>query len=436
MELGKLAPSEEQLRRMAQVSGVEWSVVAHIREFYTLLIPSVGQGGISARRFGLTSLEPVLLAVTPFLMDTHSEPKRPSPEDECREADEIWAALEQHPIPACRGLIGASPDCGNWALAVRVCEASLKMAAHKAEEALELAELAVSIAERVPGEESWRSRLLGYCWAHVANARRVVSDLDGADQAFAQAWKLWQAGANSDPTVLDEWLLPAMEASLRRAQRRFSEALELLGRARTSQGGASPAAVLTILLNEANTFSRMGEPRRALAALGEAAPLCEASGDPQRLLALRFNMADDLILLEHYGEAATLLPQVRQLALEQANELDLIRVGWLTARVAAGEGRTAEAIAGLEQVREDFRVHKQPYNAALSSLDLAVLWLREGRTGKVKELALAMGWIFTAQGITREALAALQLFCKAASQEAATVELARKVMADIEQARG
>ena len=47
-----------------------------------------------------------------------------------------------------------------------------------------------------------------------------------------------------------------------------------------------------------------------------------------------------------------------------------------------------------------------------------------------------MSWIFTAQGIAREALAALQLFCNAALQEAATVELARKVIADIEHARG
>ena len=153
------------------------------------------------------------------------------------------------------------------------------------------------------------------------------------------------------------------------------------------------------------------------------------------LLALRFNMADDLVLLERYKEAAELLPQVRKLVLEQANELDLIRVGWLTARVAAGEGRTAEAIAGLEQVRDAFTVHKQPYNAALSSLDLAVLWLREGRTREVKELAITLGWIFTVKGIARKALTALQLFCNAASQEAATVELARKVIADIEQAR-
>jgi hypothetical protein len=84
-------------------------------------------------------------------------------------------------------------------LAERVCEASVKSAARDAGEALELAELALSIAERVPGEESWRSRLKGYCWAHVANALRVANDLAGADKAFAHARDLWPAEANPSP---------------------------------------------------------------------------------------------------------------------------------------------------------------------------------------------------------------------------------------------
>ncbi len=43
-----------------------------------------------------------------------------------------------------------------------------------------------------------------------------------------------------------------------------------------------------------------------------------------------------------------------------------------------------------------------------------------------------MGWIFEAKKIDREALAALSLFCKAARQESATVELTRRVIAEIE----
>ena len=153
------------------------------------------------------------------------------------------------------------------------------------------------------------------------------------------------------------------------------------------------------------------------------------------LVSLRFKTANLLVGLERFAEAAELLPCVRELALEQRNELDLIRVVWLAARVAAGQGRVEEAEAGFEQVRQAFLDHDLPYVAAVASLDLAVLWLRAGRTAEVRELAAEMEVVFRAKKIRREALAAILLFCEAAKQETATVELARRTIADIEKAR-
>lgn len=56
-------------------------------------------------------------------------------------------------------------------------------------------------------------------------------------------------------------------------------------------------------------------------------------------------------------------------------------------------------------------------------------------TVEVKELAGAMGGIFQAKGIAREALAAFFLFCEAAKQETATVELTQQVIVEMERAR-
>ena len=319
-------------------------------------------------------------------------------------------------------------------MAEQACKASIRKAAHSAGAALELAELALSIAERVPGQESWRSRLKGYCLAHKAHALRIANKLAESEEGFARAWDLWRAGADPD-ALLPEWLLLAMEASLRRAQRRFPEALDLLDQAVTSPGDTHPEALPILLLEKEHVYNQMGDIERAFAALAEAAPLVEASGDGRLLFALRFNMADNLCHLERHEEAAQLLPVVRELAIQQANELDLIRVSWLTAKVAAGEGRAEEAIAGLEQVRQDFTALELPYNAALSSLDLCALLLKAGRTVEVKEIAVAMAWIFRAQGIEREAVAALSLFCDAAAQETASIELAQRVIEEIELVR-
>ncbi len=156
----------------------------------------------------------------------------------------------------------------------------------------------------------------GYCWAHIANARWVGNDHSGADEAFARAWDLWRAGsAQSDPDLLAEWRLLDLEASLRRAERRFPESLE------------------------------------------------------------------------------------RSIRLEQCLE-ETFRNGASLAEARArfrADGRDSECTVGL------------------------------GGSGAL--------WIFSAQGIAREALAALSLFCDAARREEATAELARRTIADIEQAR-
>lgn len=164
------------------------------------------------------------------------------------------------------------------------------------DESREWADLALFIAERLPGEESWRSRVQGHCWFHLANVRRVANDFDGSDEAFARARELWKAGSDSDPDLLPEWLPLALEASLRREQHRFSETLKLL---------------------------------------------------------------------------------------EQA--------------MAASKGKT-----DTEQVRSFFTACELPYDAARASLDLAVLWLKEGRRAEVQELAEAMAWIFVSQKIDRK----------------------------------
>jgi tetratricopeptide (TPR) repeat protein len=331
-------------------------------------------------------------------------------------------------------LVEIHPEFLSWALAVYVCEESERAAAHRADEAFELADLALFVADRVPGEEGWRSRLQGYAWAYLANARRVANDFDGADSAFAQAWALWSDREGWAADLLPEWRLLDLEASLRRAQQRFTEALELLDRAR-SLCGSHEVAAGRILLKKEHILSQSGDFEGALAALAEAAPLIERSPEPRLLAVLRFNTVDNLLHLGRYTEAAELLPEVRKLVVQQANELDLVRVLWLEAKILAGQGDGRKAAAALEQVQRDLTAHRLPYDAALSALDLALLWLQEGRAAEVRELALGMAWIFTSQKIHREALAALALFCEAAQQEAVTVDLTRSVIARVEKVR-
>ena len=143
----------------------------------------------------------------------------------------------------------------------------------------------------------------------------------------------------------------------------------------------------------------------------------------------------DLCSLERFAEAAPLFPAVREMAIEQGRQIELMRLLWLSSKIAAGQRRVAEAMAGLSQVVRDFTDLEFPYEAALAALELSVLYLEAGRTAEVKALVAAIGGIFTAKGITREALAALSVFCEAAQQESATVDMAKRAIAEVEKAQ-
>lgn len=362
------------------------------------------------------------------------ERRRQKAESAREEARELWAVLEGRQDAERRELVRVFPHFRSWGVAVQACEASVRRAAHRADEALELALFALFVAGQAEVEPGFKLRLEGYCRGYVGNARRVGNDFDGANGDFARALDLWKQGNDADPPLLGEWRLLSLEASLRREQHRFPEALELIDGAMVASGG-EPAAMGRLLLQKSHILEQLSDCEGALSALEQAGPLLEPSGDPNLLFAHRFDTAASLHGLGRFTAAAELLPRVREMAVELRSQLHLLRVVWLEARVNAGLEKKAAAEAGLEQVRGAFTALGLPYDAALASLDLAVLWLEEGRTREVRHLADGLRWIFRAQKIDREALAALALFCEAARRDTATVELTRQVIADIERIR-
>ncbi len=350
-----------------------------------------------------------------------------------RQAAEIWKERLKPLSPRQRRLLVTRVRRYQvWAVAEALCHASEEAASDRADRALELAELAVLVAQLAPGDELWRKRLLGYCLGFLANAKRVANDGPGAEAAFVRARELWQAGAPADPGILAEWRLLDREASLHRDQRRFAQSLELFDRALAV---APRSAAGRVLINKAVALEHMGEAALAIAALREAAPLIDEGREPRQIFGLRFNLSVNLCHLDRFAEAEALLPEVRRLAVSLRNQLDLVRVVWLGGKVAAGFGRTVEALAAFEQVRRKFQALRMAYDYALVTLELSVLLLTLGRRLEVQEIAREMVWIFEAEGIHREALAALALFRDAALGEQLTAELAPRLIRYLYRAR-
>ncbi|HEY2292497.1 MAG TPA: helix-turn-helix domain-containing protein [Thermoanaerobaculia bacterium] len=337
----------------------------------------------------------------------------------------LWDRLKRHTPAERRSLVQKGRKYRTWALCERIAAESIRKAPNHPREALELAELALLVAERLPGERTWSLRLQGYAWAHVSNARRVCNDLPGAEEAMVRARKLWEAGEPGDPGLLNRAWLPWIEAVLRRGQRRFPEALKRIEEALMLDAGELRSE---ILITKANIQDALGNPAASTATLSQAIPLIDSRRESRLAFGVRLNLLVDLCQLEQFREAELQLPEVRVLAERLGEELDLTRVLWVEGRVAVGLGRIGESLSIFEQVRGVFRRRELAFDYGLVSLELSVLFLEEGRIADVRALAEEMLQIFRTQRIEREALAALRLFCDAARRETATVELARRLV--------
>ncbi|HEX3531314.1 MAG TPA: helix-turn-helix transcriptional regulator [Thermoanaerobaculia bacterium] len=348
------------------------------------------------------------------------------------EAEALWRRLAPRPVAERRRLVEKVATFQVWALAVRLCAKSEDMAPGCAVEALELAELARLVARLAVVPEIWRPCLEGYTVVFIANAHRVGGRLNPAEAAFSEALELLKKGTPGEPGLLDEGRVLDLEASLRRDQRRFDEALSLHERALAVTPMEESGY---ILLNQAFTFEQSGDYEQAISTLTEAAPRVDGTREPRLLCVLLFNRAVSLCHLDRSEEAESLLPEVRSLTRTLKKESDRIRLRWLEGKVAAGRICSVEAIPALEEVRQWFAAKDNPYDTALATLELATLYLEEAHSAKVKELVREMAPIFEEQKIHREALAALILFRDAALQETATAALARRLVRYLTEAR-
>jgi tetratricopeptide (TPR) repeat protein len=350
------------------------------------------------------------------------------PNQEQPDAATLWSHLEKYTAPERRMLVEELEEYWSGELALMAAGKSLRKAPNHPKEALELAELAQLIVGRIPGDLPLQSHI----WAYLSNARRACNDLPGAEEAVVRARNLWEASAPGDPGLLNRAWLPALEAALRRDQRRFAEALERIDEALVLDTGELKGE---ILLTKANIHDALGDSEASTAALLEVAQLIDPVAQPRIAFGVRFNLLVDLCHLGRFEDAESCLSDVQVLAEQLGEELDLTRVDWVTAKVAAGLGRLAEAREAFEKVQGVFIRRELTFDYALVSLELSVLLLGQGLTAEVKLLAERMLEIFRTQKVEREALAALRLFCDAARRETATVELARRLVTFLHRAQ-
>jgi tetratricopeptide (TPR) repeat protein len=345
-------------------------------------------------------------------------------------APELLEKLDRHEYQKQAGLVRDSPRFQSAGFCECLCAESLKCATENPIRAMELAELAVLVSslleEGQPFEEDWLDELRAYAWAHLGNARRALGEIRSAEDAFVRAEEFWEAGVQSAGDALGyEPIILALKASLRLTQGRPPEARALLDQALSAD--EKHALTGSLLLNKARILEELGEVPEAVHLLEAAPRWIDSETRPQLYFWARHNLLDVLSKSGRQAEAESLLPEVQELGRAHGSEIDRLRLLWVEARLAAGRGQYEEAICRFSEVREGFFTRKMGYDAALVSLDLALILLKQERFAEAKAATEEMLPIFAAADIHREALAALVIFREAAVRGVLTLDLATKI---------
>ncbi|HEY7215079.1 MAG TPA: hypothetical protein VIC28_10645 [Thermoanaerobaculia bacterium] len=238
-----------------------------------------------------------------------------------------------------------------------------------------------------------------------------------------------------DPLLLAR--IMDLTASLYTDQRRFGEAQRLLDwtHAIYQRAGDRHAAGRALVSKgiSARTAFQPEEGRRLLI-LGLRQ--IDAGRDPKLVFLALQGLIGCLVDCGEITSAKALFEASRNLHALFGERLDVIRARWLEGQIAAGLGENERAEQLLHQAREGFEGAGLPYHAAVVSLDLSAVWLRQGRTAEIRDLVDGMIVVFKSRNIQREAFGALLMLKAALQRNQATAALIQAVAAELRQLEG
>jgi tetratricopeptide (TPR) repeat protein len=355
------------------------------------------------------------------------------------QAPELVERLAGLPFDEQLALVSDDESLHTWGVCQLLLQKSREAAFEDPARAVNFAELGLKVSLNLDDayDPHWVLDLRAKACAHVGNARRVFGELRSADTAFREAHEYLDRSMTGNDRVRADVL--ALESSLRRDQRRFDEARELID-------------------SVVDLYRELEDTHRQGRALMKKAWVCEEAGDleaainlqmgafdlldqkrdqrdPELLVYSRHNLLCSLIKAERFQDAERLLPEVRSLFAKIAKPLDLLRLRWAEGAISAGIGEEAGAEQIFREVQQAFLAHGLAYDAALVSLDLAALYSRQKRHRDLKELALEILPVFEARDVHREALAALLLFRQAVEEERLTVEVVHQLAETLRRSR-
>jgi tetratricopeptide (TPR) repeat protein len=344
------------------------------------------------------------------------------------DAPGLFVELTRYPADQRDFVLKNSSRFHTWGVFELLVERTSEISIRNPFQAEELGTLALRLSEYLDpnlyGAELIED-LKARAWAYLGNAYRVRSDLQAAQAAFGSAYEHLKKGTSD---ILERAVLFDLEASLRRDQRDFDDALSLLRRAIAIflQYGQQHRAGRSLLKTH-DVHHHMGNSEKGIPLLYQALDLIDPEQEPRLLLCARHNLILSLTETGRHLEAQGLYRATRPLYRSFPDAWTQNRRKWVKGKIARGLGQADQAESLFLAARDGFVQEGVPYDTALVSMELATLYAEQGRRSDLRRLAEGMVPIFSSLNIHREALAALACLKQAAEVDRATVELVSSV---------
>ncbi|HSK77807.1 MAG TPA: hypothetical protein VLQ45_15250 [Thermoanaerobaculia bacterium] len=339
-----------------------------------------------------------------------------------REAAVAWieaAGLEALP--------DAPPHIDRFSLIEAILEKSWGLRYESPAAMVRLAATAHALAGRLSPERYGAGRigdLRFRALTELGNAYRVADELDKAQAALGEAAPVLQGDVDPFSAARYYNVLASVYGD-RRMFELAGAALDVAHASYRSLGDDHLAG--RALIKKGIYTGYAGESEEAIRLIREGLGLIREDRDPEVLFLALHNQVHLLMECGRYGEARTVLSDLRRRMPGSRGRVNEVKVRWLEGRICAAAGDLDRAERILLQVRGDFAGANLRYKAALAGLELGAVRLRQGRFDESQEVVMEAADVFAALGIRREALRAVALLRRAFETRLATVALLESV---------
>lgn len=262
-------------------------------------------------------------------------------------------------------------------------------------------------------------------WAELSNAHRVADQLDAAERALDRAGEHLDAGSGDSGLLARLAEVSASLACALRCFRLAHFAADLAGSCYLEAGDPHKAG--RVLLQRSYFAECEEEPLAALGWLLEGFKLLDLRRSPEVGRTAIQNAILYLVRAGRFREAQRLLWTARLHRLLPDEGLNRVRLRATEGTIWAGLNDLDRAERAFQDAREGYENHGLWIQGGIAGLELAKVWLRQGRQDEVLPLAEELLETFVELDIRREAVVALEVLRKACIQKRLTIELVTRL---------